>query len=391
MTPAARLQAAIEILDQIQTGTAAERALTGWARRSRFAGSKDRAAVRDHVFDALRSRRSFAALGGSDSGRGLMIGMIRAQGGDPADLFGGSPYGPAALNDNEATGGRPPATPAEQLDLPDWLWPLFQSSLGEAASDCARALQSRAPVHLRVNLSQASRDQAAEQLLQENVSTHPHPAADTALEVLEGARKIRNSTAYKSGIVELQDAASQAVVSALPLSDGMRVLDYCAGGGGKTLAMAARANMQLFAHDAAPERMRDLPDRAQRAGASVQVIADPNVRQAFDLILCDAPCSGSGSWRRDPEGKWRLTSEQLQKLGQLQARILDDAALLLRPGGLLAYATCSLLDVENEDQSSAFLSRHPGWILRLQNSWNFADGTDGFYTAQMQKPDVDAL
>ncbi len=384
MTPGARLQAAIDILDSILAGTPAEKALTGWARRSRFAGSKDRAAIRDHVFDALRCRRSFAALGGAETGRGLMIGLLRSSGQDPAEVFDGSGYGPAPLNRDEAAAGRTPDPGAEALDMPDWLWPLLRSSLGDQADDAAAALRTRAPVHLRVNTLKADRETVMNALARDGITTRAHPAADTALEVTGGARKIRNSSAYATGMVELQDAASQAVTERLQLTDGQKVLDFCAGGGGKTLAMAARAKLELFAHDAAPERMRDLPERAQRAGARIRTVTDPGSHAPYDIVLCDAPCSGSGSWRRDPEGKWRLTEPELDRLAETQLEILERAAPLLRPGGFLAYATCSMLRIENETQVARFLERHPDWQLVHEARWRVHEGTDGFFLAVVQ-------
>jgi 16S rRNA (cytosine967-C5)-methyltransferase len=179
--------------------------------------------------------------------------------------------------------------------------------------------------------------------------------------------------------VELQDASSQAVVEALPLSDGMRVLDHCAGGGGKTLAMAARGAVRLYAHDIAPRRMADLPDRARRAGISVTLTDQPETAAPYDLVLVDAPCSGSGSWRRDPEGKWALTPERLAALLTEQAAILDRVAPMVRPGGVLAYATCSLLGAENGAQIDQFLSRRTGWVRQAERSFSPLDGGDGFY------------
>jgi len=385
MTPAARIQAAIEILDQYLAGTPAEQALTGWARRSRFAGSKDRAAVRDHVFDALRCRRSLATLGGEETGRGLMLGACRRDGVDPETVFTGAGHAPAPLVDAERAGGAAPEPGAEALDIPDWLWPGFRDSLGDQTEAAARALQHRAPVHLRVNLRKCTVAGAIAALAEEGIETRPLLSPDTALEVVAGARRIRNCAAYRDGLVELQDAASQAVVAALPLSDGMRVLDFCAGGGGKTLAIGARAEVTLFAHDAAPRRMRDLPDRAARAGLSVTLLDGGGVaREApFDLILCDVPCSGSGAWRRAPEGKWTLTPERLADLTRTQREILDRAAALVAPGGVLAYATCSLLAVENGEQVAAFLDRHPGWSRPMLRNWPVQEGTDGFFAAHL--------
>ncbi|NIZ62777.1 SAM-dependent methyltransferase [Sedimentitalea sp. CY04] len=391
MTPAARLQAAIEVLDQILDGDAAEKALSGWSRRSRYAGSKDRAAVRDHVFTALRCRRSHAALGGASTGRGLILGSLREAGIDPKSMFNGVGYGPVELSDEEGLTLRTPTSEAERLDIPDWLWAEFSASLGDDAEATATALRHRAPVHLRVNSKRSTVDQAIEDLQEDGIVCQRHAAADTALMVTEGARRIRNSEAYTSGVVELQDAASQAVVEALPLRDGMSVLDYCAGGGGKSLAMAARANLSLFAHDTAPRRMQDLPIRADRAGVNITLLEPQHLAGAgpFDLVLCDAPCSGSGSWRRSPEGKWLLDAVQLQELKETQSQILDKAANLVATGGVLAYATCSVIGSENASQVRNFLERSSEWELSSEHSWLVQNGTDGFYCAVLTRKSVD--
>lgn len=386
MTPAARLSAAIEILDRVLAGSPAEQALTNWARASRFAGSGDRLAVRDLVFDAIRCRRSFAVLGGAVTGRGLVLGGLRAAGRDPAALFTGEGHAPAPLSADEA---KTPAQPAEleALDCPDWLAPRLRAALGGDFAPVLRLLQQRAPVFLRVNTARTTVAAAEAALSAEGIATRPHPLAKTALEVTENARKIASTEAYQSGLVELQDAASQAIVEALPLSDGQRVLDYCAGGGGKSLAMAARARITLFAHDADPRRMRDLPARARRAGARVSLLDGPAVaRQApFDLVLADVPCSGSGSWRRSPEGKWTLTEAGLTALLRTQAEILDTTSGLVAAGGTLAYATCSLLKDENANQIDAFLTRHPGWAKLAERRLTPLDGGDGFYLAVLAR------
>ena len=213
----------------------------------------------------------------------------------------------------------------------------------------------------------------------------PHPLAATALEVTENARKVQTSDAYLTGLVELQDASSQAVVEALPLAEGMKVLDHCAGGGGKTLAMAARAKLRLWAHEANPRRMTDLPERARRAGVKVELTDRPEANAPYDLVLVDAPCSGSGSWRRDPEGKWRLTPAALDQVVAIQAEILDRVAPIVGPSGWLAYATCSLLPRENQAQVAAFLARHPDWRLQRDHAFTPLQGGDGFYLALLQR------
>lgn len=383
MTPAARVQTAIEILDRIAGGVAAEKALTSWGRRARFAGSGDRAAVRDHVFDVLRRWRSTAALGGAETGRARMLGLARMQDAPLDQLFSGERFAPAPLTEAERTGGGVSEDGAA-MDLPDWLIARFRSSLGDRAGAVAEALRHRADVFLRVNTLRGDRADAVAALAAEGIVAEPHPLASTALRVTEGARKVARTEAYLSGVVELQDAASQAVVEALPVAPGQRVLDYCAGGGGKTLVLAARLDGgPVTAHDADPARMSDLPARAARAGAEVRMDAAP--RGPFDLVLCDVPCSGSGAWRRSPEGKWRLTPERLTEVQGQQAAILRTCAGLVGPGGHLAYATCSVLAEENAGQIAAFHTRNPGWKTVTERQFLPQDGGDGFYIAVLRR------
>ena len=387
MTPAARIQAAIEILDTIQEGAPAEQALTRWARGSRYAGSGDRAAVRDHVFSALRCLRSFAVLGGDTTGRGLMIGALKSQEKNLDEMFTGTAYAPAVLTDEEVAKGSAPKDICDRLDMPDWLWPLFQNSLGEQAEVTARALQHRAPVHLRVNVKKTDVSAALTSLRDDGVTCDLHLTVETALTVNNGSRRVRQSSAYQSGSIEIQDAASQAVVNVLPLSDGMRVLDYCAGGGGKALAMVAQAKLEVFAHDLYPDRMRDLPARAERAEEKITELTTDSVAEnaPFDLVLCDSPCSGSGSWRRSPDAKWNLTQEKLNEFMQIQSDILEAAAKLASTNGVLVYVTCSVLNEENVDSVNRFLSSNSGWKIAFQKSWPVSETTDGFYTAHLTR------
>lgn len=377
MTPQARVQAAIEILDQILQGTAAEKALTGWARRSRFAGSKDRAGIRDHVFDALRRRNSAAFFGGSLTGRGLMIGVLRQDGVDLNEIFTGEGYAPAALSGSELTvpDGEAP------LDIPEWLRKPLRESLGKAFQDTLSAMGRRAPVILRVNSRNATLAQAQDLLAEDGIETHPMTLVDTALEVSEGARRIKNSAAYLGGVVELQDASSQALIAEMSLDKSMKVMDYCAGGGGKVLAMAGRCDAQYFAHDANPQRLSDLPARAERACAKISIVEDPATNAPFDLVLCDVPCSGSGTWRRTPDAKWRFAPEDLAKLERVQAEILEKAQGFVAPGGTLVYATCSVLAAENTAQIERFVQNNPSWAIDWQRQFLLCEGGDGFFGA----------
>lgn len=388
MTPAARIAAAADLLDQILTGEPAERVLTAWARRSRFAGSKDRAAVRDHVFDALRRRRSLAYLGGAETGRALMLGAILADGQDPASVFTGEGHAPSPLTPDEVLHiASPPdhasAPEAVAADMPDWLWPQMRAALGDDARRIGDVLRSRAPVFLRANLRRADRGDVSAGLAEEGIETRPHPSVTTALLVVSGARRIAQSRVFLEGLAELQDAASQAVVQSLPLRDGMTILDYCAGGGGKALAMADRVQADISAHDADPGRMKDLPLRAERAGVTVALTDRPE--GIFDLVLCDVPCSGSGAWRRSPEGKWALTPDALDRLNATQDSILEVAAQHVDDKGILAFATCSILTCENEDRRAAFLARHPDWEMVSERRWTPGEDGDGFYLALFRR------
>lgn len=391
MTPGARIAAAAEVLDRVLEGAAAEQALTAWARASRFAGSGDRARVRDHVFGALRCLRSFTALAGAEapSGRALMIGAEVAAGQDPAQVFTGIGHAPALLSAEEqaAIARAAPLPEAVALDCPDWLVAPLKASLGAGFAPVMALMRSRAPVMLRVNAARIGREAAAAALAREGITTVPSDLASLALQVTGSEGKIKTSQTYLDGLVELQDAAPQAAVEALPLVPGMRVLDYCAGGGGKVLAMAARAPGHHFAHDADPRRMRDLPERARRAGVAVRLLDAAGLGRAapFDLVLADVPCSGSGTWRRAPEAKWRLTPDSLARLQATQAAILDAAAGLVGDSGHLCYMSCSLLASENSVQLHSFVARNPGWRIVAERLWTPIEGGDGFFSGHLRR------
>ena len=384
MTPAARIDAAITILDRVLAGTPAEAALIGWARASRFAGSGDRAAIRDLVFEALRRRDSLAALGGALTGRGLMLGLARARGEDPALVFTGEGHAPAPLTPAELVSGDP-AQAAALPDLPGWIWPDWQASLGGDALPLAHAMRARAPVWLRVNPRRATAPAARAALAAEGIETAPHDALPIALRVTAGERRIAGSRAYRDGLVELQDLSPQLACAALPLSKGARVLDFCAGGGGKSLALAAREELSLTAHDAAPARMSDLPERARRAGVRIALSPPGKLGADYDLVVTDVPCSGSGTWRRTPDAKWRLTGAGLDELRRTQARILSEVAPRVRPGGRIAYMTCSLLDAENGDQVDSFLGQHPDFQREMSQTWLPETASDGFFLALLRR------
>lgn len=384
MTPGARVAAAISVLDDVVGGMPAEQALLRWARASRFAGSGDRAAIRDHVFDVLRNWRSDAVQGGGQTGRALMIGRLRAVSNDLDKLFTGQGHAPPPLSVEELAKWEKPGDMGDVWNLPDWLIPYFERSLTNQAAAAAIALQARAPITLRVNIRKTSVADGAAALSAEGIKVQHNPRASTALSVLEGARRIRQSNAYIDGLVEMQDASSQAMVLGLPKAN--RTLDYCAGGGGKALALAA-VGSTVTAHDANPGRMENLPSRAARAGTRVQIVSSADLANTdlFDLVLCDVPCSGSGAWRRTPEGKWRLMPNDLAALQRTQSQILNRAQNLVTRDGYLIYATCSVLMEENADQIDEFLNRHPDWQMTYTETWPIDETGDGFFVAHLRR------
>jgi 16S rRNA (cytosine967-C5)-methyltransferase len=323
-------------------------------------------------------------MDGRISGRALMLGALRDQGVEVGAVFTGEGYAPEALTSAEAVSGTP--TPDDQLDLPDWLIAEFNRSLGHDASRAARMMRQRAPIMVRANSARTDAAHLCDILVAEGISAQPHEIASTAIQVTDGARRLNQSDAYKAGLFEMQDGSSQAAMEAVPLPQTGTILDYCAGGGGKTLALAARggAGLRWIAHDADPARMKDLTERAARAGVEVHLAQDPDdLTPPFDLVLCDVPCSGSGTWRRTPDAKWSLTPRRLEDLQQIQASILENAAALVAGGGTLVYATCSVLRQESEAQIEAFQAALPRWRSVLTRRWPVSDGGDGFFIAIM--------
>ena len=389
MTPAARLQAAIEVLDEViastrDDGPPADTIVTRYFKHRRYAGSKDRRAVRELVFRAIR--RSAERPGG---GRAAVLGLAED---DPA-LIGhfGEPRGPAPRADGEE------AAPAGLV--PDWLQRELSPLLEEAEWS---ALLERAPLDLRVNVARSSRDE----LLSQFDAAAPTPISPWGIRLPADSR-VDDHAAYAAGMIEIQDEGSQLIALACEPEAGERIIDLCAGAGGKSLAIAAAApGASVLATDSNRARLSKLAPRAERAGAAVEtrLLSPPGELDelsdwhgAADLVLVDAPCSGSGTWRRNPEGRWRLNPERLNRLVEVQQRLLDIAARLVRPGGRLVYAVCSLLSREGAGQIDGFLQSHSSWISedpliaagrsdgvgRLLTPGH--DGTDGFFIARLKR------
>ena len=391
MTPAARVEAAIGLLDRIiaaalAKGPPADRILAEWFKNSRFAGSKDRRAIRELVFRAIRHCGPIP-----QTGRAAMLALANS---DPSLLllFDGSNYGPPPVEEGELV--------AEAGIAPAWLVERLETS--DIAGPEAEAMLDRAPLDIRVNALKADRD-----TLELPVAGKPLPSAQ-GLRFPFGT-PVEQWTEYNTGLIEIQDAGSQLACEAVAARAGETVIDLCAGAGGKTLALAAamRGEGTLIAADTDRGRLSRLGPRAERAGALVAetMLLDPG-REAealaawqgkADAVLIDAPCSGTGTWRRNPEARWRLDEAALARLIDLQRRLLELGATLVRPGGRLIYVTCSLLDEEGAGQSAAFLGAHPDWqaeglTLPLGRRRGpgvrltpFHDETDGFFIARLCK------
>jgi 16S rRNA (cytosine967-C5)-methyltransferase len=392
MTPPARAQAAIELLDLIiaaarSGGAAADTLIMRYFKERRYAGSKDRRAVRELVYRAIRRAGELPS-----SGRAALLGLAQ----DDPDLlpaFDGSPHGPQPVAAGEE------CAPASLV--PAWLAPRLDPLIGEADGS---ALLARAPLDIRVNRLKGAPADALRAL----PTALPTPHSPIGLRLPEGMQ-VEETEAWRSGLAEVQDEGSQLLALACAAKPGDTVIDLCAGAGGKTLALAAEmANAgRLIACDTDRGRLSRMPPRLARAGATIVEprLLDPGRETAAlvefagqsDLVLVDAPCSGSGTWRRNPETRWRLTDQRLTQLVALQARLLDVAAGLLRPGGRLVYAVCSVLAEEGRDQAAALTARSsllpqpvPMEAGRAAGSGRLltpaADGTDGFFVACWSVP-----
>jgi len=393
MTPAARLQAAIEILEGLNaTPIPADRFIKDWFSARRYAGSKDRAAVTERVYAVLRRRASCAWRTESDAPRALAIGSLLNEGMKPDDitaLFGSSTYAPAPLTDDErAAIARDPGAPPAHVagEYPEWLEPELRRAFGERLLEEMQALNVRAPVDLRVNTLRAQRDDMLVGLHALNVVAERTPYSPLGIRVPSAERlsSLQQTQFFQTGAFEFQDEASQTAALLCDAKPGMRVLDLAAGAGGKSLALAAIMQNQghILAFDDEPSRLKPVRPRARRAGAGIITVAEKRGgplwgNGKFDVVLVDAPCSGSGTWRRNPELKWRLTPERLEAILPVQSWLLADGARHTQPGGRLVYATCSILPRENEDQVEAFLAAHPDFhIVDAADAWRDAAQTD---------------
>jgi 16S rRNA (cytosine967-C5)-methyltransferase len=435
MTPSARIQAAIELTDLILSGDApADSSLAAYLRERRYIGSGDRRELVERAYAVLRRRAALgwwvrrAGAGLEPNGRTLTIAALALIEGWSADRiagsFDGGRYRPQPLSEGErklarALEGQSLAHPDQplhvRLEYPEWLEPKLAQAFGAGLETEMAALRTEAPLDLRANLLKATRAQARAALAESGLEAEETPLSPWGLR-LPGRVALGNVPAFQAGLVEVQDEGSQLVALLTDARPGSRVCDFCAGAGGKTLALAATMQNkgQITACDVLPGRLERSAVRLKRAGVhtvervELESERDPWVKKhkaRFDRVLVDAPCTGIGAWRRNPDAKWRLTAERLAELASLQGRILASAARLVKPGGRLVYATCSLLPEENEAQVQAFLAAHAEFAqVSLSELWAqllpgvppptdgaaltltpARHGTDGFFLAVLER------
>ena len=390
MTPAARVQAAVEILDLViaaarDDGPAADVVVSSFFKTRRYAGSGDRRAVRELVYRAIRRSGERP-----DNGRAAMLGLE-----DAAALFGTGGHAPDAAHEGEAA--------ASERLIPGWI----ERELSPLVTpDEWLALLERAPLDLRVNAAKSDRDS----LLAVFDGAEPTRLSPWGLR-LPADSQVERHEAMQSGLVEVQDEGSQLIALACGAAGAVNIIDLCAGAGGKALALAAAApEADIIACDTNRGRLSKLGPRAARAGATIDVRLLDGGREAemlddlegqADIVLVDATCSGSGTWRRNPEGRWRLSPDGLDKVVALQAHLLDLAVPLVKPGGILVYAVCSILAREGAGQIADFLGRHSSWAMhKMPDGFgeNFGrvdgagrlltpghDQTDGFFVARLKR------
>ena len=393
MTPGARLSAAIDLLDAIiaaarEGGAAADTLIARYFAARRYAGSKDRRAVRELVYEAIRR---FGEP--PPSGRAAMVALV---GIDPAvaAMFDGSAHAPQAIDPSEPR--------AVESRVPGWLGRQLEES-GLESADIA-SLIDRAPLDLRVNRLRATPAELVDQIVEARLVD----GAPDALRLPTGTM-VDQLPAWQDGLIEIQDVGSQMVATAAHVQPGMQVIDLCAGAGGKALALAAAMDNRgiVLASDVDRARLSRLAPRAERAGATIietrlldgdrEAAALEDWTDRADVVLIDAPCSGTGTWRRNPEARWRLSPSRIARLTTTQSRLLDLGATLVRPGGALVYIVCSLLDAEGAGQVDRFLADHPQWAAEVPIAQGRSrgagkrltpahDATDGFFVARLIRP-----
>jgi 16S rRNA (cytosine967-C5)-methyltransferase len=410
MTPAARLSAAIELIDTIDSQRIpAAKALKEWGTAHRYAGSGDRAAISGLIWDVLRRRASSAWIMDADTPRARLLGMLKLERGLDVDAIAavcdGGRFAPEPLTEREraALSQRSLAEAPAHIagDYPDWLDGYLAQAFGDDRVAEATAMASRAPLDLRVNTLKARREKSLASLAHLGAKPTPWSPVGLRIELGADARNpgVHAEEAFIKGAVEVQDEGSQLAALLSGAKPGEQVIDLCAGAGGKTLALAAmmQGKGRLIATDHDKRQLAPIHERLSRAGIHNADVRTPkgegdtlgDIRASADLVLIDAPCTGTGTWRRNPDAKWRMRPGALELRLKDQATVLDRAAALTKPGGRIAYITCSVLPPENGEQIRKFVARHPEFAVvpPSQTVTALWDKAEEFAAATLQSPE----
>src|ERR1700742_1770290 len=410
MTPAARLSAAIELIDTIDAQRIpAAKALKEWGTAHRYAGSGDRAAISGLLWDVLRRRASSAFLMDADTPRARVLGMLKLERGMEADeiaaLCDGGRFAPQPLSESERAAlmsrTLSDAPPHVAGDYPDWLDGFLAQAFGDDRIAEATAMASRAPLDLRVNTLKAKREKVEGSI--RHLGARPTPWSPIGLRIDLGADArnpgIHAEEDFIKGAIEVQDEGSQLAALLSAAKPGEQVIDLCAGAGGKTLTLAAmmQGKGRLIATDHDKRQLAPIYERLSRAGVHNADVRTPkgdseplsDIKASADLVLIDAPCTGTGTWRRNPDAKWRMRPGALEIRIKDQIEVLDRAAPLVKPGGRIAYITCSVLPEENGDQVRAFVARHSQFAIapREETAGVLGDKAGAFAEAALKSPE----
>jgi 16S rRNA (cytosine967-C5)-methyltransferase len=410
MTPAARLSAAIELIETIDAQRVpAAKALKEWGTAHRFAGSGDRAAISGLIWDVLRRRASSAWIMDADTPRARLLGMLKLERGMQVDaiatLCDGSRFAPEPLSEGERASltsrTLADAPPYVAGDYPEWLDGYLAQMFGDDRVAEATAMASRAPLDLRVNTLKAKREKVQGSI--RHLGAHPTPWSPIGLRIELGADArnpgIHAEENFIKGAIEVQDEGSQLAALLSAAKPGEQVIDLCAGAGGKTLTLGAmmQGKGRLIATDRDKRQLAPIYERLSRAGVHNADVRSPkgeddtlgDIRASADLVLIDAPCTGTGTWRRNPDAKWRMRPGALEVRLKDQIEVLDRAAALVKPGGRIAYITCSVLPAENGEQIAGFVARHPEFsvVPPAQTSTVLWERAEEFAAATLQSPE----
>ncbi len=395
----ARANAAISILDNFLVGQNLNSILLRWAKNNRYAGSSDREAIRNIVFDVLRVKKTLTSVLEKEkqpiNGRGLVFLHSVFYALNLNDIFTGRKYGPEKLTFFEKEFSK---ISKENINgcfgitdnIPGFLIAEFKRSLGKKFEKVMRLLEKRAPISIRVNPLKSDISSLLECLSSEGIEGKKSKRVRYGIDIIGNPRRLTQIQAFKDGYFEVQDLHSQKIIEDLPLNEHTKVLDYCAGAGGKILGIACslKGNGKFYIHDINERKLKEANLRAEKAGVKFKRLETKNLQKyycSFDYIIADVPCSGSGAWRRNPQQKWRITPESLNEILTRQTVILDEAKDLLKKNGYIFYITCSLLKIENEEVIQKFIINNKYFRLVNKKNVTIDNYGDGFFCAVLQK------